>query len=115
MSIFTFCKELNGGKMISENKTRRFRDVIIRKEALMTIYNIRNSKKFFSRLSECRGAVEIVGDDGRTVEYSGNRSEAAENEFNCFDGTIKQIELKFHNVEDLEQMLGYIMNERRSA
>ena len=115
MAIFTFCKEEFGYIMVSENKTGRFRDGIIRKEALMTIYNIRNSKKFFSRLSECKGAVEIVGDDGRTVEYSGNRSEAAENEYKCFDGTIKHIELKFHNAGDLEQILGYIMNERRSA
>ena len=78
----------------------------------MKFYNIHEAKDFMSKLSECDGRVDIVSDDGRTVEFMGGSSMPKETKWNYFDGTIKQIELKFQNPDDLTEMLMYVMNRR---
>lgn len=81
----------------------------------MKFYNIRQSKDFFERLSECEGVVNIINDDGYAAEFTGNRKDIPDQGLGCFDGSIRQIELKFQKTEDLDKMFRFIMNERRSA
>ncbi|MCR5774398.1 MAG: hypothetical protein K6G42_04875 [Lachnospiraceae bacterium] len=79
----------------------------------MRFYNIRRSQDFFTTLSNCTGKVDIVKENGNVVEYSGNKNE--DSDLICFDGSIRFIELKFQKTEDLDRMLSFIMNEKRSA
>ena len=78
----------------------------------MKFYNIHEAKEFMSKLSECNGRVDIVSDDGKIVEFMGGNSIPGGTKWNYFDGTIKQIELKFHKPDDLVEMLMYVMNKR---
>ncbi|MBO5551712.1 MAG: hypothetical protein J5966_07110 [Lachnospiraceae bacterium] len=81
----------------------------------MKIYNIRRSKDFFKKLADCKGEVQIVGEDGKAVRCVGSTEAFLQSELSCFDGVIPQIEVKFQRPEDLDGMLNFIMNERRSA
>ncbi len=81
----------------------------------MVFYNVRRSNDFFTILSACKGKIDIVGSDGQLVEYKKSRELPDGSAHNCFDGMIRHIELKFDDAEDLERMLSYIMNEKRSA
>lgn len=81
----------------------------------MKIYNIRKSKDFFNRLSGCEGEVEIISEDGKAVKFTGSKERFWESELSCFDGTIPQIEVKFQKTEDLNRIISFVMNERRTA
>ena len=85
----------------------------IRKEAAMKFYNIRRSNDFFKVLSGCKGKVNIVTQEGIEIDFSGRGNRHSE--LCCIDGTIRQIEVRFQREDDLNMMLGYIMNERRTA
>ncbi len=77
----------------------------------MTFYNIRRSREFFEKLSECDGKVDIVGENGSTVEYLNNNKNITE----CFDGMIRRIEIRLHTPEDINRMMNFMINEKRSA
>ncbi len=78
----------------------------------MKIFNIRNTKEFFTKLSECSGQVDILWIDGVITEVKPGRMSSADIKWDYLDGTLKQIELKFHEPEDLAKMLRYIVNRR---
>ena len=78
----------------------------------MIFYNIHGSKEFFSKLSRCDGRIDIVSDDGNITEFMGSNASRRNTEWNYFDGTINKIELKFHDPEDLVEMLMYVHDKR---
>lgn len=78
----------------------------------MIFYNIHGSKEFFTKLSGCDGKVDIVSDDGNVREFMSGKASPQGGEWNYFDGTIKKIELKFHDPEDLVEMLMYVHDKR---
>ena len=67
----------------------------------MKIYNIENTKELFETISECKGKVELVNEDGRHIELStkegGNVNLLSET---YVSGSIKEMELCFSNKED---------------
>ena len=73
----------------------------------MIFYNIKKTKDFFEKLRGCEGQIEIVGNDGSVTPFSHGLC--------CIDGSIEQIELRFQKTEDLDRMLNFAMNEKRSA
>ncbi len=77
----------------------------------MTFYNVRRSKDFFENLSRCKGRIDIVKDNGSIISFDSG----SKNEFGCFDGLIRYIEVRFHNPEDANRMLSFMLNEKRSA
>ena len=79
----------------------------------MIFYNIHGSKEFFTKLSGCDGRVDIVSEDGKSTEFMNGKNSPKGAEWNYFDGTLKKIELKFHDPEDLVEMLMYV-HDRRS-
>ena len=81
----------------------------------MKIYNIRNSRSFFERLAECSGKVEIIGQNGEIVDFSEKGEKFAGSTLSCYSGFIPSIELRFQYPEDMDDMLGYIMNQRNIA
>ena len=77
----------------------------------MIFYNIKNTKEFYSKLSRCIGEVDIVSKDGKPTDSVVGGLSGMEQKCNDSD-VIKQIELKFHRPEDLDEMLMYVMNRR---
>lgn len=78
----------------------------------MKIFNIRNTKEFFTKLSECSGQVDILWIDGEITEVKPGRMSSTDIKWDYLDGTLKQIELNFHDPEDLAKMLRYLVNRR---
>lgn len=76
----------------------------------MKVYNIRNSKKFFERLSGCKGGVELVNENGihLTVIKGGEQAELLPMTY--MDGEIRQMELVFEKKEDVHYMMSYLVN-----
>ncbi len=79
----------------------------------MKFYNIRRSNDFFKVLSGCKGKVNIVTEEGIEIDFSGRKDRHSE--LCCIDGMIRKIEVRFQREDDLYRMLGYIMNEKRTA
>lgn len=73
----------------------------------MKFYNITKTRDFFEKLRDCEGQIDIIGNDGSIIPFGSGLC--------CIDGTIRQIELRFQNTEDLDMMLNFTLNERRSA
>ena len=66
----------------------------------MKIFNIRNTKEFFTKLSECSGQVDILWIDGVITEVKPGRMSSADIKWDYLDGTLKLIEL---NLNELNQ------------
>ena len=81
----------------------------------MKIYNIRNSRSFFEKLAECRGKVEIIGQNGEIVDFSEKGEKFAGSALSCYSGFIPSIEVRFQYPEDLNNILGFVMNHRNIA
>lgn len=73
----------------------------------MKVYNINNGKAFFEELAACKGAVEMVGEDGRHLPIT--------TAMTCFQGMIRELELVFADQEDCSRILSYLMNKRGLA
>lgn len=78
----------------------------------MIFYNIRHAKEFYSEISKCTGRIDIISSDGNIEALKDEEGHFADDKWNGCDGIINQLELKFHNPEDLEEMLIYIINRR---
>ncbi len=78
----------------------------------MIFYNIRRPKEFFSEISKCTGRIDIISSDGNIEVLKDASGPLADEKWNDCDGIINQLELKFHNPEDLVEMLMYITNRR---
>lgn len=75
----------------------------------MKIYNIKNTKKFFETLSECKGDVELVNAEGKHIALSdktgSNLNILSETYVN---GMIKEIELSFADQKDAVMIFQYL-------
>ena len=78
----------------------------------MIFYNIRHAKEFFSEISKCTGRIDIISSDGNIEELKDASGPLTDEKWNDCDGIINQLELRFHNPEDLVEMLMYITNRR---
>ncbi len=78
----------------------------------MKVFNIRNSKKFFERLTNCIGEVEMVNEDGLHLTVLKGKTPPDMFPMTYMDGKIRQMELIFERTEDCCEMLSYLINER---
>ncbi len=67
----------------------------------MKVYNIKNSKKFFEKLNDCKGTVTLLDEDGEQMPVSQS--------MNSIDGTIRQLEIKFQDNQDSIHILNYLL------
>ncbi len=67
----------------------------------MKVYNIKNSKKFFEKLNDCKGTVTLLNEDGEQMPLSHSMT--------TIDGTIRQLELKFQDNQDSVEILNYLL------
>ena len=74
----------------------------------MKIYNINNSKALFERLASCKGAVDLVKENGEQIRLQDITSLPLAN----IQGSIKQMELKFQEAEDCQIIFNYLLNSR---
>ncbi len=82
----------------------------------MKLYNIHNTREFFEKLNKCEGIVELVDDKGgrrQLLKEMDRRDEPLT--YSQIDGTISQIELKFHNDNDCHNILCWLINKRHIA
>lgn len=77
----------------------------------MKIYDISDTRKFFEKLNDCRGEIELV--DALSGERE--RLEAPVRQrlypFSTVQGTISQIELIFHDHQDFDSIFRWILNK----
>ncbi len=78
----------------------------------MVVYNIRNTKEFFAKLSACRGQVDIIWKSGAVTKLLPGKLSVEDIKWNYSDTIIDRIELKFHEPEDLSDVLMYIVNRK---
>ena len=78
----------------------------------MIFYSIRHAKEFFSEISKCTGRIDLILSDGNIEVLKDASGPLTDEKWNDCDGIINQLELRFHNPEDLVEMLMYITNRR---
>lgn len=76
----------------------------------MKVYNIRDSKKFFEHLAGCKGAVELVNEEGMHLTVIRGKEKADLLPMTYMDGEIKQMELVFERREDCHYVMSYLIN-----
>ncbi len=81
----------------------------------MKVYNIRDSREFFEKLTSCSGTVELVNEQGTRFPLPKSSLPSDPWLMTCFQGTIKEMELRFQDAEDLNRILNYLMNKRDLA
>ena len=83
----------------------------------MKIFQITDTEKFFNRLSQCRGEVQVVGKNGSSI-LLGSHSDSEKIELlrNVYgSGTIDQIELKFTDNGDVINMISFMTSMNVAA
>ena len=83
----------------------------------MKIYNIENTKPLFEKLSECKGEIDLVGENGRKITLSqkdknDNLKLIAETFVN---GSIKELELNFSDGTDAVGVFQYLTGMHNAA
>ncbi len=83
----------------------------------MKIYNIENTKTLFEKLSECKGEIDLVGENGKTItlrenDKNDNLKLIAETFVN---GTIKELELNFADSTDALGVFKYLSGMYNAA
>ncbi|MDE6960374.1 MAG: polya polymerase [Lachnospiraceae bacterium] len=81
----------------------------------MKVYNIKDSRDFFEKLSACKGMVEIVTEDKRRIPLITEGAAKELSLMTSFEGTIKEMELFFQNQEDCNRIIQYLINKRHLA
>lgn len=80
----------------------------------MKIYNIHDARTFFQRLTECKGTVELIEENGNHRQLFNGGEDTKMLPFYQIYGSIPQIELKFYKEEDCRKILSYLMNRRNT-
>ena len=81
----------------------------------MKVYNIKDSREFFEKLTACKGTVEIVKEDGTRLPPMAGSPTSELQSMTCFQGAIRQMELYFQDQNDCTQILHYLINKRNLA
>lgn len=81
----------------------------------MKVYNISDSREFFEKLTACRGTVELVDEKGARLPIPKAPLSSDPGLMTCFRGTIREMELRFQDPEDMDKILHYLMNKRNLA
>lgn len=75
----------------------------------MKIFNIQNTRRFFERLSECEGDIEIVNEEGMHLSlFDGDRKNLNILATTYVDGNINAIELYFQKSKDALMFLEFL-------
>jgi len=76
----------------------------------MKIYNIRDSREFFEKLSTCKGKVKLVNENGTQMELTPGTADLNAFPLVYFRGTIREMEVIFQDAEDWRNIVSYLMN-----
>ncbi len=72
----------------------------------MKIYNIENTGSFFKTLSECKGEVELVKENGSHIALKDENLDVLTNVYT--EGSIKELEINFSDGQDAVKMFQYL-------
>ena len=76
----------------------------------MKIYNIKDTGRFFDRLTKCDGDVELVNKEGMHISLIDNDHKNLDTVAASYaDGKINEIELCFLKPQDSVRMLEYLV------
>lgn len=81
----------------------------------MKVYNIKDSRAFFEKLTACKGIVEVVDENGKRLPLMAGAPTSELLSMTCFQGVIREMELYFQDQNDCTQILHYLMNKRNLA
>ena len=83
----------------------------------MKLYNITNSGKLFQVLSQCRGNVEAVDENGQhmTLFRSEEKNDINELFRSYLKGSIKELELSFEKSQDVARVCRYLCEMDNAA
>ena len=76
---------------------------------------IRNTQKFFEKLSASKGIVELVDRNGARLQLTQGQGRACLFPFPQIYGEIKEMELCFHCSEDCHEILSYLLNSHNQT
>ena len=80
----------------------------------MKVYNVEDTKRFFEVLSECKGDVEVVAKDGRTIPM--NDKDVVKVLEAAYTGMmIPEMELRFSSPADSQRVLCFLANTKAAA
>lgn len=78
----------------------------------MKIYNISNTNSFFEKLASCQGEVEFVeAQSGCRTLLQRQSIQETLLPLSLIHGKINEIELIFHNHQDLENIFRWVLNK----
>ncbi len=101
-------QEQNGDNIVRKKQNISF-PATDKEVSVMKIYNIKDTKAFFNRLTRCKGDVEIVNKQGMHLSLVDNNHKQLDTVAASYaDGKINEIELFFLKPEDAVMMLQYL-------
>lgn len=75
----------------------------------MKIQNITNIEKFFEKVKECKGAVELMTLEGDRINLKSQLCRYFMLAKIFSDGIIKEVEIVVHEPEDVDKLLNYMI------
>ena len=76
----------------------------------MKIQNITNIEKFFEVVDSCKGKVELVTGEGDRLNLKSKLSQYVSMAKLFSDGTISELELLAYELEDINKLVNFMMN-----
>lgn len=77
----------------------------------MKIYDISDTRKFFEKLNNCRGEIELVDGQSGLRQLLQTPVRQTLYPFSTVQGTISQIELIFHDHQDFDSIFRWVLNK----
>ena len=77
----------------------------------MKVQNIKNIKKFFQVVDECKGRVELVTGEGDRLNLKSKLSQYVSMANIFSNGEIPELEIIAYEKEDIDRLINYMMNE----
>lgn len=77
----------------------------------MKIYDITDTRKFYEKLTACKGKVEIIDEKSGARELVKAPADRTLFPFSFMQGTISQIELIFHDDRDFNTIFRWLQEK----
>ncbi|MCH4038806.1 MAG: polya polymerase [Eubacteriales bacterium] len=81
----------------------------------MKIENVNNVEGLMKVLSECKGKVELVSDEGDRINMNSKLSQMLMMSKLLDKAYIKELELIVHEPEDMKKVLNFMMSDANKA
>ena len=77
----------------------------------MKVQNISDINKFFQVVDSCKGRVELVTGEGDRLNLKSKISQYVSLANVFSDGTIKEMEIRASEPEDIQKLMEFMMNQ----